>query len=88
MNKVWEAIIKKNLSVREAETLVKTEKANLPKKIVKSKNKDYRLVSLENKLIEILGTKVKLKFSKKGGKIEISYFSADDLDRLIEIISN
>ena len=88
MNEVWEAIIKKNLSVREAETLVKTEQVNVPKKNVKSKNKDYRLVSIENKLIEILGTRVKLKSSKKGGKIEISYFSLDDLDRIIEIISH
>ena len=43
--------------------------------------------SLENRLIEILGTKVKLKSSKAGGKIEISYFSNDDLDRIIDIIA-
>ena len=88
MIKVWEVIIKKNLSVRDAEIFVKEKKIKFPKKIGISKNKDPRLIPLENKLIEILGTKVKLKSSKKGGKIEISYYSADDLDRILDIISN
>ena len=88
MIKVWEVIIKKNLSVRDAEILVKGKKINLPNNIGILKNKDPRLIPLENKLIEILGTKVKLKSSKKGGKIEISYYSADDLDRILDIISD
>ena len=88
MIKVWEVIIKKNLSVRDAEILVKGKKINLPNNIGILKSKDPRLIPLENKLIEILGTKVKLKSSKKGGKIEISYYSADDLDRILDIISD
>tara|TARA_B100000242_G_C43038620_1_gene484356 strand:+ start:738 stop:1613 length:876 start_codon:yes stop_codon:yes gene_type:complete len=88
MIKVWEVIIKKNLSVRDAEILVKGKKINLPNNVGILKNKDPRLIPLENKLIEILGTKVKLKSSKKGGKIEISYYSADDLDRILDIISD
>ena len=88
MIKVWQAIIKKNLSVRDAEILVKEKKVNFPKNIGILKNKDLRLVAVEDKLIEILGTKVKLKSSKKGGKIEISYYSSDDLDRILDIISN
>ena len=87
MIKVWELIIKKNISVRDAEILVKKKKIKFLKKIKISKDKDPRLTSLENKLIEILGTKVKLKSSKKGGQIEISYYSADDLDRILDIIS-
>ena len=88
MIKVWEVIIKKNLSVRDAEILVKEKKVNPPNNIGMLKNKDPRLLPLENKLIEILGTKVKLKSSKEGGKIEISYYSADDLDRILDIISD
>ena len=87
MIKVWELIIKKNISVRDAEILVKQRKTKFLKKIRISKSKDPRLTSLENKLIEILGTKVKLKSSKKGGQIEIYYHSADDLDRILDIIS-
>ena len=88
MIKVWELIIKKNLSVRDAEILVKEKKVNLSHNIGKLKNKDPRVIPVENQLIEILGTKVKLKSSKKGGKIEISYYSSDDLDRILDIISN
>ena len=88
MIKVWEAIIKKNLSVRDAEILVKEKKVKPTGKIVILKNKDPRLIQVENELIEILGTKVKLKSSKKGGEIEISYYSTDDLDRILDIISN
>ena len=88
MIKVWELIIKKNLSVRDAEILVKEKKVNLSNNIGKLKNKDPRVIPVENQLIEILGTKVKLKSSKKGGKIEISYYSSDDLDRILDIISN
>ena len=87
MIKIWEVIIKKNFSVREAEILVKKKKVNFPKKIGISKNKDPRLIPVENKLIEILGTKVKLKSSKEGGEVVISYYSVDDLDRILDIIS-
>ena len=87
MIKVWEAIIEGNLSVRNAENMVKAKGLHKKKKRSALKKGDPQLASVENTLIEILGTKVKLKVSKKGGKIEISYFSIDDLDRIIDIIS-
>ena len=88
MIKVWEIIMEKNLSVRDAENMVKAKQPNQSKKRRALKNKDHQIAPIENKLIEILGTKVKLKSSQKGGKIEISYFSIDDLDRIIDIISS
>ena len=88
MIKVWEIIMEKNLSVRDAENMVKSKQPNQSKKRRTLKNKDHQIAPIENKLIEILGTKVKLKSSQKGGKIEISYFSIDDLDRIIDIISS
>ena len=88
MIKVWKIILEKNLSVRDAENIVKEKQLNQTKKRRPLKNKDYQVALIEDKLIEILGTKVKLKPSKKGGKIEISYFSIDDLDRIIDIISS
>jgi ParB family chromosome partitioning protein len=41
---------------------------------------------LEQKLIEKLGTKVEVKGSASKGKIQISYFSADDLERILLIL--
>ena len=88
MIKVWEIIMEKNLSVRDAENMVKAKQPNQSKKRKALKNIDHQIAPIEDKLIETLGTKVKLKPFEKGGKIEISYFSIDDLDRIIDIISS
>ena len=88
MIKVWKTIVEKNLSVRNAENMVKTLEVDHLQKKRRSRNKNHEIAPIENKLIEILGTKVKLKSSKNGGKIEISYFSIDDLERIIDIISS
>ena len=88
MNKIWKAILNKDLSVRGAEALVKAS-TKLPKKkkIIFSK-KSHQIQALENQLIEVLGTKVTLKPGKKGGVIEISYFSDDDLERILDLINS
>ena len=88
MIKVWKVIMEKNLSVRDSENMVKSKQPNQTKKRRAIKYKDHQIASIENKLIEILGTKVKLKSFEKGGRIEISYFSIDDLDRIIDIIAS
>jgi ParB family transcriptional regulator, chromosome partitioning protein len=41
---------------------------------------------IEQKLIEKLGTKVEVRGSAEKGRIEISYFSPDDLERLLQIL--
>jgi len=77
-------IIRKGLSVREAEALSK--KTSKPKKT--KILKDPQISSLEEKLIKSLGTKVRiLHKGKKGGKIEIEYYSLEELDRLLEIFT-
>ena len=51
-----------------------------------TKSKAFKVI--ENKLIEILGTKVKINNSKEVGVIEINYFSEEDLERLIELFES
>lgn len=87
MNALWRKITQNNLSVRLAEeTLKQSKKHSLRKKVLAvNKSADYGII--ENELIETFGTKVKLKSSKTGGVIEISYFSKDDLERIIDLIS-
>ena len=75
-------IIKKGLSVREAEVL--SRKISRPPKV--KSNKDPQISSLEEKLIKSLGTKVRILNKGKKGKIEIEYYSLDELDRLLEIL--
>jgi ParB family transcriptional regulator, chromosome partitioning protein len=48
---------------------------------------DPHIRSLEQALIEKLGTKVALKGTGKKGRIEISYFTAEELERLIELLT-
>ena len=80
-------IIHDGLSVRASEALCKkTTSIVTPGKRVPIK--DPQIASLEEKLIQNLGTKVHLKHrsNKKGGKIEIEYYSLEELDRLLEIL--
>ena len=92
MLRLWKRILADSLSVRSSETLVKefvfetsTIKHKLkPPNRQKIKKDNY----LENDLIEIFGTKVRLKKLKKGGIIEISYFSSDDLTRILDLLES
>ena len=45
-------------------------------------------ITSENELVEIFGTKVKLKPAQIGGSIEIIYFSDDDLERIIDLLQS
>ena len=89
MIKLWEKILKQDLSVRSAEALVKNSKEKKKNnKKIKIQAKSHDIISIENKLIEVLGTKVKIKAVKNGGNIEISYFSGEDFERIVDLLSS
>jgi len=48
--------------------------------------RDAEIADIEQRLIELFGTRVKLKGSLEKGSIEIAYLSMDDLDRVVEIL--
>ncbi|MEW6003188.1 MAG: ParB/RepB/Spo0J family partition protein [Nitrospirota bacterium] len=75
-------IVKKGLSVREAEAL--SRRISKPPRL--KLLKDPQISSLEEKLIKNLGTKVRIRHRGKKGKIEIEYFSLEELDRILEIL--
>ncbi len=75
-------IIKNGLSVREAEILSRKVPAPLKAKTAK----DPQVSSLEEKLIRNLGTKVRIINKGKKGKIEIEYYSLEELDRLLDVL--
>lgn len=82
-------IMDEKLSVRETEKLVrallKKDEENTQEKKKKEDSIFYR--DLEEKIKEIIGTKVSIQAkSKKKGKIEIEYYSQDELDRIIELL--
>ncbi len=86
MQVFWKKIINESLSVRAAEALVRP--LARVKKIRKVNVKKGSTKGIEDKLIEIFGTKVKLKPSQVGGSIEIVYFSDDDLDRILDLLQS
>ena len=85
--KLWEKIKREQMSVRAVEKWVK-EKINrtVSANQLKLKKKYHPgLLACENEMIELLGTKVRLKPSKEGGTILIHYFSDEDLERIMDM---
>ena len=87
--KIAQELISKSLSVRELEKLVK--QYIKPRKKKKSKDdKDYSLFykEYEDRLKDILGTKVQINTKDKNkGRIEIDYYSAAELERIVELLN-
>ena len=80
-------VIAKRLSVRETEALVKKIRAfGRPSPSRKKKEIDPGLVHLAGELKRTLGAQVRISPKGKGGKIEISYISPDDLERLASLL--
>lgn len=85
-----EIIIKDGLSARDAEELVKkmTEQPKQLKNQAKvQEEKGFFVIEAEDRLKMLLGTQVKIKSGKLKSKIEIDFYSTEDLDRIIEALS-
>ena len=77
-------VIAEGLSVRETEKLASTEKQKRNKALKRVKPKE--ILSVENELKDIYGTKVNIEAKGKGGSIQLHYYSMDELNRLIDIL--
>jgi len=85
---LWQKTLHDGLSVRKVEALAKHlttgKQTPKPKKI--EKETSLFLQEAEDKLRNALATQVRIASKEKGGKIEIDYYSNDDLDRLVGLI--
>jgi len=82
-------IIKRGLSVREAEVIAKRWSEKPRKSVAPGKRKgdlESQLSSLQDSMRKYLGTKVHISQKGKRGKIEIEYYSHEDLERIVEAI--
>lgn len=83
-------IIEEDLNSRDAEELVKqltsAKRAKKEKAPVEEK-REFFLVEMEDRLKLILGTQVRIKQGKMKSKIEIDYYSPEDLERILECLS-
>ena len=78
-----EIIIKKGLSVREAERMTSKKYS---RKTTETVTKDQNIADIESNLQHILGTRVKILHCQKRGRIQIDYYSDDDLNRILNMI--
>jgi len=84
-------IADENISVRDVENIVKQKNERGEKKRKKGKEETKKemnnLNNIEEMLKEALGTKVCIKGNEKRGKIEIEFYSEEELERIIELIT-
>jgi len=85
MEQAREEVLRRNLSVRETENLVKRMKSRRPARPKSPPGPE--ITAVLDRLKRRFMTKVAIRPSGKGGKIEISYSTSDELTRLIDILS-
>lgn len=89
INVMVEKVIKEGLNVRQLEKLIQSVNENVPRETKKPKQeKNVFIREQETFLRERFGTTVNIKQGKKkeAGKIEIEFFSNDDLERILELL--
>lgn len=88
--RIWQRIVRENLSVRKVEELVKSiytvQRTAPTPKTAPSSASTAQLEELSRKLRPIYGTKVNISTGKDGkGSISFEFYSHDDLERLLEL---
>ena len=88
---LYQKIIREKLNVRQTEDLVKkySDSSQKSVKVKKISSGSSEIIQIENDLISHLGTKVVIRKNNVGkGKIQIEFYSEDDLQRIVEILTN
>ncbi|MBI1745021.1 MAG: ParB/RepB/Spo0J family partition protein [Acidobacteria bacterium] len=85
-HKVVEQILNQNLSVRQSEELVRKVLENKQPVEKISSPADPNRLAAEDKLRRHLGSKVSIRQTGQGGRIEIEFYSEDDLHRIYTLI--
>ncbi|MFS0638925.1 ParB/RepB/Spo0J family partition protein [Mesobacillus foraminis] len=83
---IAEKTVKEGLNVRQLEHLIQQLNETVPRETNKKMAKDVFIRDRETQLRERFGTTVTIKQAKNKGKIEIEFFSKDDLERILELI--
>ena len=85
---VWRAVVSKELSVRETEALVnriKKESGDVRKR--KEGSDEIYFTNISEELSRNFGTKVQIRRQGHKGKVEIEFYSNEDLDRLLHLLN-
>mgnify|MGYP003445983307 CR=1 FL=1 len=85
--KLVEKIINEEINVRQLEKYIQQLNQDVPRETNKqTTKKDIFIEEQENVLRNRFGTTVTIKQRKKKGKIEIEFFSTDDLNRILDLL--
>ncbi|MDP4552983.1 ParB/RepB/Spo0J family partition protein [Alkalihalobacillus macyae] len=79
-------VLKEKMNVRQLEQLITQLNQSVSRETKRGDKPDPFLKAKENSLRERFGTSVSIKKSKKKGKIEIEFFSEEDLNRILEVL--
>ncbi|PZX03736.1 ParB family chromosome partitioning protein [Psychrobacillus insolitus] len=85
---IMQKTLKENLNVRQLEALVQRLNDNVPRETKQEENKDIFTKEKESELREIFGTSVSITKNKNKGKIEIEFYSEDDLERILQLLED
>ena len=83
---VAQKVLKEQLNVRQLEKYIQNVNEEVSRETKKQK-KDIHVQATESQLREYFGTQVQIKKAKDKGKIEIEFYSDDDLHRILEILN-
>ena len=81
-----EKCVRNSMSVRELEQLVRGDGSGKGKRKTTKRTKNRDLTTLEEELKTIFGTKVNIQHGARKGRIEIEYYSREELERLLELL--
>ena len=82
-------IIENQMSVRELESIVyKKTEAKREKKEDELPSKELWVIEFENKIRDVIGTKVSINEKKEKGYIKIEFYSIDELERIVELLAS
>lgn len=85
MSLMAQRVMKESLSVRQLEKIVQ-ERTDVSRGTKAPKQKDVFVQEREAQLRELFGTNVQIQQAKNKGKIEIEFYSGDDLQRIFDLL--
>lgn len=81
-------VVKEKLNVRQVELLIQQTNDDKPKTARPEVKKDIFITEHEDKLRNHFGTAVKIHKGKNKGRIEIEFFTDEDLERIIDLLND
>lgn len=86
--RAWEKIIGERLSVREAEKIQKESQTENVSRETEPAAKDPNLLDIEDRLRQLFGAKVTISLRGGRGRLQIEFYSEDDLTRILSFFEN